>query len=195
MTDYVPSDRIQTPEWQDRLRPGDTVSFRFPVAEEAGGPEPKARPCLVVDVRKIDGLRHAIVAYGTSRRTKANCGHEVEVRGGETRIAAGLDRRTRFVGARRVTVALDDPAFVTCRRLDTPILGCLIDRPLQRLEKLREEFGADLGSANLSPEAPRVPQPTKQETARRHRTWPRLATAHARIAAQGPAVVGREIPA
>lgn len=194
--DCVPNDDVRNLDWQTELTAGTVVSYRFPVAEEAGGPEPKARPCLVVDVREIDGQRHAVVAYGTSRQTKTNCGYEVEVRNVEARAAAGLDRRTRFIGARRVTVPLGDAAFVTCRQRDTPILGHLAGGPLARLETLRERFGADLRTAILSPEMPRAPLiARREEDDQDRRPRLRLATSRIRRMARGIAHVGQEIPA
>lgn len=111
MLDCTRIDPTDTAGWHARLCVGDTVSYRFPVAEDQGGPRPKPRPCLVLDVRRIDGVDHALLAYGTSARTKANRGDEVEVRGVDARAAAGLDKRTRFVCARKVLVPLTDPAI------------------------------------------------------------------------------------
>ncbi|WP_299821441.1 hypothetical protein [uncultured Jannaschia sp.] len=172
MPDRITTDPARTGDWQDRLSAGDTVSFRFPVAEE-DGPQPKARPCLVLDVQDIDGVRHALMAYGTSRKTRKNCGFEVEVCKTEARAAAGLDRRTRFIGARRVRVALGDPAFVCCRQRDTPILDRLVGGELARLETLRARFGSDLAAAILSAGDGRSSRPAQEVTGRRRRTWPR----------------------
>lgn len=43
MPDAATNDHSGYAGWQDRLAAGDTVSFRFPVAEEEGGPRAKTR--------------------------------------------------------------------------------------------------------------------------------------------------------
>jgi hypothetical protein len=111
--------------WHARLAPGDVVSFRFPVADPGRGARVKKRPCLVLDVRVFEGRRCARIAYGTSVRSRANRGREIRVRRPEGMARAGLNRPTRFVGARCVTVPLDDPRFVVSARTGSPVLGRL----------------------------------------------------------------------
>ena len=176
MPDCIPNASVARPPWQDRLTSGDVVSFRFPVTEEAGGPWPKARPCLVLETLDIDGARHALVAYGTSARTRANRGLEVELRRAEDRLVAGLDRRTRFVAARRVLVPLDAPAFVACAALGTPVLGHLRGGVRARLEAVRARLGEERDGAGLPVPSNRPrPVPLPLPGCRRRRTWPRLA--------------------
>ena len=111
--------------WHARLAPGDVVSFRFPVADPGRGARVKKRPCLVLEVRVVEGRRHALLAYGTSVRSRANRGREIRVRRPEGLAQAGLHRPTRFVGARSVTVPLDDPRFVVSAQTGSPVLGRL----------------------------------------------------------------------
>ena len=98
-----------TPCWKANIAPGDVVRFRFPVAEcsdhnAAAGP--KLRPCLVLEVFQLSGQRFVKIAYGTSAFTTANKGCEVLVKHPDGCAAAGLDRPTRFVGARSIIVTL-----------------------------------------------------------------------------------------
>lgn len=107
--------------WTLTLTPGDIVSFRFPTAEVES--VPKARPCLVVDILRKHGERYAVLAYGTSSSSKYNRGLEVRLSRQEQAVAAGLNRPTRFIATRRVTVELGSPGFVAHPGLDTPVLG------------------------------------------------------------------------
>lgn len=111
--------------WQTRLRVGDVVSFRFPLAERKTRKRGKARPCLVLSVADHDGVPHAVVVYGTSADTPANRGHDLPVTSPSGMAAAGLRKPTRFVGARRVCVPLTSPCFRPQLHTGSPILGHL----------------------------------------------------------------------
>lgn len=128
--------------WQTSLRPGDIVLYRFPHAEEDASGSPKSRTCLVLDVEHRNGRRFATLAYGTSATTAANRGEEIRVERPEALAAAGLDRRTRFVGARRVTVSLDHPGFDLNPRFGTPVLGRLDERDMARMNEVRARIHA-----------------------------------------------------
>lgn len=128
--------------WTATLTWGDIVSFRFPVAEEEGV-KPKARPCLVLDVEDRDGLRFATLAYGTSVGGTANRGFEIRVSRPEEAAAAGLDRPTRFVGARRITVSVAHPGFCMHRVLGTPVLGRLTGASVDRMNRVRARIHAE----------------------------------------------------
>jgi hypothetical protein len=125
--------------WQNALKPGHIVTFRFPV-RDCDMP-PKVRPCLVLDVIERGGLRFAVLAYGTTSRTNANRGFEIYVPGGLGAKLAGLRKPTRFVGARRATVSLDHPDFV-CNREGTPILGHLVGTAFDRMNDVRAKIHA-----------------------------------------------------
>lgn len=123
------------PAWHATLAVGDVVAFRFPLAERCE-PFPKARPCLVLCVEDdLFGMR-ALVAYGTSSLNRANRGNEIALTTDADCATAGVLHLTRFVAARRIWAALDDPAF--CCGLDrgTPILGRLDGPPRTRLAEV-----------------------------------------------------------
>lgn len=108
-----------TPCWKATISPGDVVRFRFPVAD-CGDPNaatgPKLRPCLVLEVFHFSCQRFVRLAYGTSAFTEANKGCEVLVKHSGSCATAGLNRPTRFVGARSIIVSLDHPNLTA--RLD-----------------------------------------------------------------------------
>lgn len=118
--------------WHDTLAAGDIVSFRFPYPDAPHAE--RARPCLVVDVDPIGG--EAVVVYGTSRWTDANRGQELHVTGPDAALAS-LDRPTRFVGARRVRVALDSPRFIVSSTRGTPVVGRLAGTARGHLDRLK----------------------------------------------------------
>lgn len=113
---------------------GDVVAFVFPSGEGDIELE-KARPSLVLHVAQNGDDPLVTVAYGTSRRTAANAGHELHVRKPADLESAGLHRRTRFIGARTVQVPLSSWRFIT-GRTGTAILGHLPDNLHQRLAQV-----------------------------------------------------------
>lgn len=115
----------QAPDWQAQLRAGDVVTFKFPLAERGARRLGKTRPCLVLSVADHEGVRHALVAYGTTAETPANRGYDLPIDAPEAMAAAGLHRPTRFVGARRVLVPLTSPMFRPQPDTGSPILGRL----------------------------------------------------------------------
>ncbi|TCS60265.1 PemK-like, MazF-like toxin of type II toxin-antitoxin system [Primorskyibacter sedentarius] len=128
---HSPKSFVPVFDWKDLVERGDVVLFAFPVNEDADGPteEPKRRPCLVLDVFELNGTKFVELAYGTSARTKANTGYEVRVGHTASCDAAGLDRPSRFVCARRVIVSVNHPGFeggdergTRIGRLDPPLL-------------------------------------------------------------------------
>lgn len=128
--------------WTDTVTHGDIVSFRFPVTE-AEGVSPKARPCLILDVEEGDDLRLVTLAYGTSIGTRANRGYEIRVNRAEEAAAAGLDRPTRFVGARRITVSVAHKSFCVHGQLGTPVLGRLSGAAYERMNRVRARIHAE----------------------------------------------------
>jgi len=125
-------------DWRATVAIGDILSFRFPVAdEEEGGTDLKNRPCLVLEVEDRGGVRYALLAYGTSSRGRANRGDEVLIRRPEALASCGLDRPTRFVGARRIWVPLASNDFVPRRKDGTALIGQLSGAELARLNAVR----------------------------------------------------------
>ena len=112
-------------DWRAQLRAGDIVTFRFPLAERGARQLGKTRPCLVLAVADCNGVPHALVAYGTSADTPANRGHELAIDGPDAMAAAGLNRPTRFVGARCVHVPLTSAQFRPRAGTGSPIMGRL----------------------------------------------------------------------
>lgn len=144
---YLPADQfteLAKPvlPWTQTLTHGDIVSFHFPVTEEEGV-APKARPCLVLDVEERDGHRFVTLAYGTSVGGTANRGYEIRVNRPEDATAAGLDRPTRFVGARRITVSAAHPGFCVKRALGTAVIGRLSGVPFDRMNRVRARIHAE----------------------------------------------------
>lgn len=126
--------------WSKTLTCGDIVSYRFPTDE----PTPhKARPCLVLDILRKRGKRYAILAYGTTSKNRHISGDEIPLHLPDDAAAAGLDRPTRFVGARRITVSVNCNRFVPEPQLRTPVLGRLTGAEYTRAvsihDRLREE--------------------------------------------------------
>ncbi|MCR9111581.1 hypothetical protein [Marivita sp. XM-24bin2] len=155
-------------DWRETLSWGDIVSFSFPV--EGAGRPPKKRPCLVLDITNLGETRYAVLAYGTSADTSANRGYEVKLTETEAR-AAGLHRSTRFVGARRMLVALDHCGFVICAATGAPTIGRLNGDAFERMNVVR---GRILAEAEMAAD-----QRTRRRRAlrlRHRRAWQRPVT-------------------
>ena len=104
-------DPAKTKAWQEHVSWGHVVIFRFPIRLPGENETAKARPCVILETLTIGIERYAVVAYGTSAGSNANRGYDIDARGTEA-AAAGLNRDTRFVGVRRITVSLDHAGFV-----------------------------------------------------------------------------------
>ena len=127
----------------DRLARGDIVLFRFPTAEEeAEIGAPKRRPCLVLDTFERGGARYVELAYGTSAMTKANRGYEILVKQPASRAAAGLNRPTRFVGARRAIVNVNNIGSSDMAR-GMEVIGHLDDALQARMHAVRARLQAE----------------------------------------------------
>ncbi|WP_375173879.1 hypothetical protein [Pseudooceanicola sp.] len=143
MLDTTTIQLTMTPAWRDHLFHGDIVSFRFPLAEEASTGQPKARPCLVLDIETRDEQRYALLAYGTTSRRRSNVGYEVHVRRRDEYLPAGLDEPTRFVGARRLLVPLTHSGFAICRATGSAVLGRLDGAPFDAMNAVRGRIHAE----------------------------------------------------
>jgi hypothetical protein len=128
-------DKYKINTWQSSLCRGDIVLFRFPEIKSVTD-APKTRPCLVLEVHSIDGQKIAKLAYGTSARTSANRGYEIWVKRRSSMAVAGLNRLTRFVGARTTTVSLNNPDFELGKQA-SPIIGHLDDFLCERMHAVR----------------------------------------------------------
>jgi len=128
-------DKYKINTWQSSLCRGDIVLFRFPEIKSVTD-APKTRPCLVLEVDSIDGQKIAKLAYGTSARTSANRGYEIWVKRRSSMAVAGLNRLTRFVGARTTTVSLNNPDFELGKQA-SPIIGHLDDFLCERMHAVR----------------------------------------------------------
>lgn len=114
---------------------GAIVSCFFPLSEAPDLPGPTARPALVVGVffDRLDRRWKVIVAYGTSRKTRANSGFEIRINHPESLALAGLNRPTRFTLSRMRVLPLT-PGYFNPNG-DGPVLGVLDDVLLARLDK------------------------------------------------------------
>lgn len=92
------------------------------------------------------GQRFATLAYGTTADSKANQGYETRVTRSEALAAIGLDKPTRFVGSRRITVSLNNPGFSLGER-GTPVLGQMIGAERERLNDVRARIFAEADMA------------------------------------------------
>lgn len=128
--------------WRDELAHGDIVLFRFPLSEGSETAPLKARPCVVLDIETIGETRYALVAYGTTSRRRSNVGEEIHIRKREAYTAAGLDRPTRFIGARRVFMPLTHSGFVSRTGTDSPVIGRLTGSEFERLNAVRGRIHA-----------------------------------------------------
>ena len=128
-------------DWKASLTPGHVVRFRFPVVAEAGHqPVAKRRPCLILEVFHLCGQRFVKLAYGTSAETNANKGCEVRVNQPDGCAAAGLDRPTRFVGARSIIVSVEHPGFEAMPETGSPVMGRLDASLTGRLTVVRKRL-------------------------------------------------------
>lgn len=130
--------------WHLTLMYGDIVSYRFPTDESAPH---KARPCLVLDILRHRGKRYALLAYGTTSRSTFNAGLEVRLLHPDSATSAGLDRPTRFVGMRRITVPLGCNRFVPHPVLGTPVLGRLAGGHYATVLLIRAKLREDAAEA------------------------------------------------
>ncbi|MDO5622431.1 MAG: hypothetical protein Q4G24_13280 [Paracoccus sp. (in: a-proteobacteria)] len=121
-----------------RARPGTIVLLRFPLAEGRPG---KIRPCLVIACQ--NGGTGLTLAYGTAAPDHANSGLDLPITAADDLQAAGLRRPTRFVLARRITVAASDPRFDVGPEA-TPVIGKLPAPHLPGLTTLCHQIGPDL---------------------------------------------------
>ena len=116
-----------------RLQPGDIVSFHFPRRE---GNAPYPRPCLVMEATEDE----VVLAYGTTSQEKANRGCEIRL---HTEFAdCGLQRATRFVLARRLRVAKNDPRLALPAQDGNPVIGQLTTGLHGRLRDLQNLISA-----------------------------------------------------
>lgn len=157
-TDYT----VPVTDWQQTLSRGDIVRFRFPVKEPCSSrSRPKLRPCLVLEIRDLGGSRFATLAYGTSADTNANRGREVIVTDPDAMATAGLEKPTRFVCVRRVSVSLDHPCFGIDAETATPVVGRLDEALTERMHAVRGRLQAE---ADIAAEA-------REERRREKEAW------------------------
>jgi hypothetical protein len=131
----------------DQIARGSVVSCYFPLSEAPDQPGSVARPGLVLRVflDKNDDKMKAIVAYGTSRETRANSGFELRIGTPDGLKTAGLHQPTRFTLSRMRILPITKKFFAYSAS-DTPVLGVLDDGLILHLEKTCDKL------ANISPE-------------------------------------------
>jgi hypothetical protein len=129
-------------DWRSSLQRGDVVLFRFPCAEPNPPEPPKRRTCLVLEVEERAGRRFAENAYGTTAETAANVGDDIHVSAPEEIEHAGVNRPTRFVCSRRITVPLDHPGWDLNPKHPSPVLGRLLPKGIARMNAIRAKIHA-----------------------------------------------------
>lgn len=125
---------------------GAVLSCYFPLAEKPDKAGPVARPALLVRAffDHDDGIAKAIVAYGTSRQTRANAGFEIRVGQPQGMAAAGLNMPTRFTLSRMRILPLNRE-FFSFGEHGSPVLGHL-EQPL--MKRMEDTCGILVGLAN-----------------------------------------------
>lgn len=138
-------------DWKASVLPGDILRFRFPVAENSAPDDtegPKLRPCLVLEIIHLSGQRFVKLAYGTSAATTANKGCELRINHPDGCAAAGLNRPTRFVGARSIIVSLNHQGFEPYPNTGSPHRGRLNGTLMCRLAVVRRRLTLAATSAS-----------------------------------------------
>ena len=143
MLDMTTTTPATATAWHDHLTYGDIVAFRFPLAEEGSGGQPKARPCLILDVEVRGGHRYALIAYGTTSYRRSNVGYDIHVRRRDDYVSAGLNEPTRFVGARRLSVPLTHSGFVMSRAKGSAVIGRLGGAAFDAMNAVRGRIHAE----------------------------------------------------
>lgn len=115
--------------WFAPPQPGDIVWCRFPEGH-LSGPDPKARPALVLQVGEADGRPVVAVAYGTSRKVDQLYAGEFAISpaDGDAFGAAGLSYATKFNLARTFDLDYNETWFAVAPGAphgQTPKLGLL----------------------------------------------------------------------
>jgi hypothetical protein len=100
----------------------------------------KKRPCLVLERFENAGKVFVELAYGTTVQTKVNRGYEIQINTIADMALAGLHRPTRFIGARRIIVAADNPGFVTNPGHPSPVIGRLDEAGIERMDAVRKRI-------------------------------------------------------
>ncbi len=142
MFDITQNTPKMTCAWHDHIRHGDIVSFRFPLSEDGSADQPKVRPCLILDIEVHDGLRYALLAYGTTSHRRSNVSQEIHVRRRAEYACAGLVEPTRFIGARRLLVPLTHSGFVVSAVTHSAVLGRLDGQPFECMNAVRGRIHA-----------------------------------------------------
>jgi hypothetical protein len=141
-------DETHQSDWQDDIAIGDIVLFRFPISKP-DGEAPKRRPCVVLEVLCLGGWTFVCLAYGTTSSGNANRGRELIVKQPEGLAAAGLNRPTRFIGARNIIVSVNHAGFRADGNDDARI-GRLDAELMERLHEIRARLHAhaDIAAEN-----------------------------------------------
>jgi len=151
------------------IKRGAVVSCCFPHAENENSPGPSARPALVVRTffDQNDQLWKAIVAYGTSRSTRANAGFEIRLRKPEHLEAAGLHRPTRFTMSRMRILPINRDFFAFAQT-GSPVLGYLpddlmkvLDRNCEKLIAITGDLRPLMGGAQTAVESGKTEDPVQ----------------------------------
>ncbi|MGI3167130.1 hypothetical protein [Pseudooceanicola sp. 200-1SW] len=138
----TPDTTEETADWAKTVQRGDIVLFKFPIRLAGEGDKPKVRPCLVLEVDGDGGERRIVLAYGTSASTPANRGYEIAITHVADLRAAGLNRATRLVGARLLSVSPKHSGF-NVGGAGSPVVGRLTGNRLERMQRVRARLHAE----------------------------------------------------
>ena len=119
-------------------------SFRSAFRSARGEGRVKTRPCLVIAATPgKEGAPLVTIAYGTSAGSHSNRGLDLELPEPDDYKAAGLQRPTRFVLMRRVTVPASDLGL-NGRKAGSPVIGSLPPSAMITLRRLTRSLGKTL---------------------------------------------------
>ncbi|WP_209427455.1 hypothetical protein [Pararhodobacter sp. SW119] len=152
--------------WQKRLAVGDVVCCLFPLPSANLRVTPAPRPCLILEVCKVVGRQYAVLALGCAARSFLPHVAELQVTSPEEIRLAGLAQPTRFLLLQRVTVPLNDSAFLIHPNTATPIMGRLSDAARERLRELQVRLHSPQEGLPKTPSALRRRHSTRREVAR-----------------------------
>ena len=114
--------------WTSKLAAGDVLSFPYPCLN----PDypSKTMPCLVYRIQTLGDHTYALMSYGTS--SLHDYPKSVSVIDPDEMAAAGVEKTTHFITARRVLVSLTHPDLVA--RGPDAVIGTLTGRARAKLE-------------------------------------------------------------
>jgi hypothetical protein len=130
-------DGVADGRWHADVRPGDIVSFAFPVADADGERVAAPRPCVVINTKGPYGPCMVELVPSTAAGPKTN--GDVRVMLWQEHRAAEVQPATPFDCALRIWISAQHAGFELGAD-GTPIIGRLTDMSLKRLIRMRRQI-------------------------------------------------------